>query len=173
MSAVHSVLFFEFDDPDAALPALQEAKKLPGVHQAAALTRSAAGDFDIAESWVHRVGAATVAGGTVGALIGLLAGPMGSFVGATAGAWLGGTSEAHQAQDSFATLILFGAEVEDDTSQLIVDISEADQGPADELAARHGAALHRRPAEEVEARVKAAEQAADRANAEDEAAKRY
>ena len=161
MAAVHSVLFITATDGEQIAKAFEEAQHLPGIRQAAVLTRSADGIVEMGDSYVHLAGAPTVPTGAIGALVGLVAGPMGSFLGMAAGAWVGSALEGHNIQEAGAGLIFLGAGVPDASSQLIVELKEEDPAPADELAARHGATLVRRPAEEVTEQVQAAEKAAE------------
>ncbi len=159
----HTMLFVSFDDPAAARAAFQEAKELPGIRQAAVLERSAAGLLDVPESWVRGAGAPTVAGGIVGGLLGLIGGPVGVFLGWTAGTVLTGAAEIKHFQDGAESLTVFSSGLAEGGSQLIAELHEGDPQPADALAARHGGRVVRRPAEEVEAEVRAAQQAAEQA----------
>lgn len=159
----HTMLFVTFADPAAALAAFAEAKELPGARQAAVLRRSAEGLLDTPESWVRGAGTPTVATGIVGGLLGLLGGPVGALLGWTAGTVLGGAAELKQFQEGAEGLLVYSRDLAEGHAMLIVELHEHDQRPADELAKRHGGQLVRRPAEEVAAEVRAAEQAADEA----------
>ncbi|MGF1427543.1 histidine kinase [Kitasatospora sp. LaBMicrA B282] len=157
----HSMLFITFGDPVAAHVAFGEAKELPGARQAAVLRRSAEGLLDTPESWVRGAGAPTVATGIVGGLLGLFGGPVGVLLGWTAGTVLGGAAELRQFQDGAEGLLVYSRDLAEGHAMLIVELHERQPEPADELAARHGGTLLRRPAAEVAAEVRAAERAAE------------
>ncbi|MFC9330044.1 histidine kinase [Kitasatospora sp. NPDC057015] len=161
MPESHSMLFVTFDDPVAVRAAYEEAKELPGVRQAAVLERSAEGILDVPESWVHGAGTPTVVSGIVGGLVGLLAGPVGFFLGWTAGTVLGGVSELKRFQDAAESLTVFSSGLAEGKALLIAEVREESPTAADALAARHGGRLVRRPAEEVEAEVRSAQEAAE------------
>ncbi|MFI9274537.1 histidine kinase [Kitasatospora sp. NPDC052896] len=168
MSDTHAMLFVTFADQAAAHAAYQEAKELPGARQAALLRRSAEGLLDVPESWVRGAGTPTVAGGILGGLVGLLGGPLGAFLGWTAGTALGGAAELKHFQDAAETLTVYSSGLVESGSLLVVELHEHDPGPADELAARHGGRLVRRPAAEVAAEVRLAEAAAEDAIREEQ-----
>ncbi|MDH6121145.1 hypothetical protein ABH930_006638 [Kitasatospora sp. GAS204A] len=159
----HTMLFVTFDDPAAAHAAFTEAKELPGARQAAVLRRSAQGVLDTPESWVRGAGAPTVASGIVGGLLGLFGGPIGVLLGWTAGTVVGGAAEWRHFEEGAEGLLVYSKDLAEGCAMLIVELHERHHEPADELAARHGGSLLRRPAEEVAAEVRAAERAADEA----------
>ncbi|GAA1990365.1 histidine kinase [Kitasatospora viridis] len=159
--ATNTMLFITFDGRAAADAAFEEAKELPGVRQAAVLTRSAEGLLDTPESWVRGAGRPTVATGLLGGLLGLFGGPIGVLLGWTAGTVIGGAAELKQFQEGAEGLLVYSRDLAEGHAMLIVDVHEHDPAPADALAAAHGGRLVRRPAAEVEAEVRAAERAAE------------
>ncbi|MER5863711.1 histidine kinase [Kitasatospora sp. NPDC002040] len=161
MTDQHNVVLLAFADPAAGRAALEQAKHLPGLRQAAVLERSAEGLLEMGESFARGAGVPTVGSGVVGGLIGMLGGPVGAFLGFAAGAALGNAAEEERSATGGAGLIVLGPRVEDGTGLLVLDIKEASPEPADRFAAEHGATVDRLPAEEFAEQVKAAEQAAD------------
>ncbi|MFC8453714.1 histidine kinase [Kitasatospora sp. NPDC057223] len=158
-----TMLFITFDDAAAAGAAYEEVKELPGVRQAAVLERSPEGLLDVPESWVHGAGTPTVVSGIVGGLIGLIGGPVGVFLGWTAGTVLGGVAEIKRFQDAAEGLTVYSSGLAEGGSLLIAEVREHTPDAADALAARHGGRLVRRPADEVAAEVRSAQEAAEEA----------
>lgn len=163
MPDTHTMLFITFDDPAAARAAYEEVKQLHGVRQAAVLERSAEGLLDVPESWVHGAGTPTVVSGIVGGLVGLLGGPLGVFLGWTAGTALGGAAEIKHFQDAAESLAVYSSGLAEGHSLLLVELREHTPDAADAIAARQGGRLVRRPAEEVDAELRAAQAAAEEA----------
>ncbi|MDH6133237.1 hypothetical protein P3T37_002632 [Kitasatospora sp. MAA4] len=163
MPETHTMLFVTFQDGGSARAAYEEVKEVHGVRQAAVLERSVDGLLDVPESWVRGAGAATVAGGVVGGLVGLLGGPLGVFLGWTAGTMLGGAAEIQHFQDAAEGLMVYSSGLAEGGSLLIAELREHTPDTADAIAARYGGTVVRRPAEEVEAEVQAAQAAAERA----------
>ncbi|MFG2818541.1 histidine kinase [Kitasatospora sp. NPDC048365] len=168
MSDRHHVLLIGFTDAAACRLAYEDAKHLPGLRQAAVLERSADGIIDVPESHTRGAGVPTVGGGMVGGLVGLLAGPIGALLGFAAGAAIGNAAEQNWERDGGAGLILLSAQVQDGTAMLVVDITESDPGPADQLAADHGGHLERRAAEDFAEEVRKAREAAEQTPPEGE-----
>ncbi|WP_051965829.1 hypothetical protein [Kitasatospora mediocidica] len=163
MPETHTMLFVTFEDQASAAAAYEEVKEVHGVRQAAVLERSADGLLSVPESWVRGAGAATVAGGVVGGLVGLLGGPIGVFLGWTAGTMLGGAAEIQHFQDAAEGLMVYSSGLAEGGSLLIAELREHGPEAVDAIAARHGGTVVRRPAEEVEGEVQAAQLAAERA----------
>ncbi|MEV4611377.1 histidine kinase [Kitasatospora sp. NPDC049258] len=161
MTETHSMLFVTFDDTGSARAAYREMKELHGVRQAAVMERTADGLLDVPDSWVRGAGATTVLSGVVGGLVGLIGGPIGVFLGWGAGTALGGGAEFKRFSDATEGLMVFSRGLAEGTTLLIVELTESGPQAADEIAARHGGRLVRRPAAEVEAEVRAAQEAAE------------
>ncbi|WP_316519920.1 hypothetical protein [Kitasatospora brasiliensis] len=165
MSEQHNVVLLTFPDAAAWQPAFDEAKHLPGLRMAAAMERGADGLLEIEDTFTRGAGLATVGSSVLGGLIGLLGGPVGVLLGFAAGAAIGNAAEEHQASEGGAGLILLSPRVPDGGALLALEVREAAPGPADELAARHGASVERIDghafAEQVRAAEKRAEQDAE------------
>ncbi|MEU8512476.1 hypothetical protein AB0C76_12895 [Kitasatospora sp. NPDC048722] len=161
MSEQHNVVLLTFPDATDWRAAYDEAQHLPGLRQVAALERSADGLLEVRDGYVRGAGVATVGSGVLGGLVGLLGGPIGVLLGFAAGAALGNAAEEHQATEGGAGLIVLSPRVPDGGAMLVVDVREASPGPADELAAKHGAAVERIDAHAFEEQVRAAERKAE------------
>jgi hypothetical protein len=102
-----------------------------------------------------------VATGLLGGLLGLFGGPIGVLLGWTAGTFIGGAAELKQFHEGAEGLLVYSKDLAEGSALLIVELREHDPAAADQLAVRHGGRLVRRPADEVEAEVRAAERAAE------------
>jgi len=151
------VLTFACPGHEEAAALYEEAKKLPGAHQAALVERDAENVLQVPESWVHRAGVPTVGAGLAGGLIGLVGGPLGALIGWVAGSFAGGAVETERFRHAAEALAVLGVDVPDRGHAVLVEAREEDPAPADGLAARHGVRLTRRPAQEVQAGVQKAE----------------
>ncbi|MGW1176226.1 histidine kinase [Kitasatospora sp. NPDC002543] len=161
MSDRHNVVLLTFPDAGSWRPAFDEAQHLPGLRMAAAMERSTDGLLEIEDTFTRGAGLATVGSSVLGGLIGLLGGPVGVLLGFAAGAALGNAAEEHQASEGGAGLILLSPRVPDGGALLALEIKESAPGPADELAARHGAAVERIDAHAFAEQVRAAEKRAE------------
>ncbi|MBV6695779.1 histidine kinase [Kitasatospora aureofaciens] len=161
MSEQHNVVLLTFPDAAGWRPAFDEAQHLPGLRQAAALERSADGLLEVRDTFTRGAGVATVGSGVLGGLVGLLGGPVGVVLGFAAGAALGSAAEESRATEGGAGLIVLSPRVPDGGAMLVLEVREAAPGPADELAARHGAAVERIDAHAFAEQVKAAEHKAE------------
>ncbi|MFJ6622947.1 histidine kinase [Kitasatospora sp. NPDC091335] len=166
MSDQHNVVLLTFPDAGAWRPAFDEAQRLPGLRMVAAMERSADGLLEVKDTFTRGAGMATVGSGVLGGLIGLLGGPVGVLLGFAAGAALGNAAEEHQAAEGGAGLIVLSPRVPDGGALLALEIRESAPGPADELAARHGAAVERIDAHDFTERIRAAEKRAEEETAE-------
>ncbi|MFD9684611.1 histidine kinase [Kitasatospora sp. NPDC001309] len=161
MSEQHNVVLLTFPDGDAWRPAFDEAQHLPGLRYAAAMERSADGLLEIKDTFTRGAGVATVGSGVLGGLVGLLGGPVGVLLGFAAGAALGNAAEERAASEGGAALIVLSPRVPDGGALVAVEVREASPGPADELAAKHGASVERIDEHAFTEQVRAAERKAE------------
>ncbi|MFD8782885.1 hypothetical protein [Kitasatospora sp. NPDC059599] len=160
MSEQHNAVLLTFPDAADWRPAFEEAQHLPGLRVAAALERSTDGVLDIKDTFTRGAGVATVGSGLLGGLVGLLAGPVGMLLGFAAGAALGNAAEERYASEAGAALIVLSTRVPDGGALVVLEMREASPGPADDLAARHGATVERIDAHTFTEQVRAAEKKA-------------
>ncbi|MEU9040938.1 MULTISPECIES: histidine kinase [unclassified Kitasatospora] len=170
MSEQHNVVLLTFPDAAGWRPAFDETQHLPGLRVAAALERSADGMLEIKDTFTRGAGLATVGSGLVGGLVGLLGGPIGVLLGFAAGAALGNAAEERYATEAGAALIVLSARVPDGGALLALEVRESSPGPADDLAARHGATVERIDTHTFTEQVRAAEQKAEEQRAEEQKA---
>ncbi|MFG2908879.1 histidine kinase [Kitasatospora sp. NPDC048286] len=168
MSEQHNVVLLTFPDAGAWRPAFDEAQRLPGLRMVAAMERSADGLLEVKDTFTRGAGLTTVGSGALGGLIGLLGGPVGVLLGFAAGAVIGNAAEEHQASEGGAGLILLSPRVPDGGALLALEVKESTPGPADELAARHGASVERIDAHDFTEQVRAAEKRAEQQSADED-----
>lgn len=168
MSEQHNVVLLTFPDATAWRPAFEAAQHLPGLRYAAAMERSADGLLEIKDTFTRGAGVATVGSGVLGGLVGLLGGPVGVLLGFAAGAALGNAAEEHAASEGGAALIVLSPRVPDGGALVAVELRESSPGPADGLAAEHGATVERIDAHAFTEQVRAAEKKAEEDRAADE-----
>ncbi|WP_152617636.1 histidine kinase [Phaeacidiphilus oryzae] len=161
MAKEHLILTFDFPDAETADQAFAEVKHLPGTHQAARVERDAEGLLQLREGWVHDAGAPTVGVGIAGGLIGLVGGPLGALIGWVAGTMIAGYAEDVAYRHAAEALTVLAVDLPEHAQAVLAEVREEDRGPADQLAAKYGATLTRRPADEVKAGVEAAERQAE------------
>jgi hypothetical protein len=94
-------------------------------------------------------------GGLVGSVLGVVGGPVGVVVGWGAGALVGGGADWLRVVHSSDLVALVADHVSAGSTVLVAEVTESDTVPIDLLAARFGAVVERRPAEQVRAEVKA------------------
>ncbi|MFJ9606934.1 histidine kinase [Kitasatospora sp. NPDC101176] len=161
MSDQHNVVLLTLPSADAWRPAFDEAQRLPGLRQAAALERSADGLLEVRDTFTKGAGVTTVGSGVLGGLVGMLGGPIGVLLGFAAGAAIGNAAEEHYATEGGAGLIMLSPRVPDGGAMLVLELREASPGPADELAAGHGATVERIDAQTFTEQLRAAQHKAE------------
>ncbi len=161
MSEQRNLVLLTFLDTPAWRSAFDEAQHLPGLHAVAALERSSDGVLEVRDTFTRGAGVATVGSGVLGGLVGLLGGPIGMLLGFAAGAALGNAAEERYATEAGAAMIVLSPRVPDGGALLALDVRESSPGPADELAAKHGAAVERIDEHTFTEQVRAAEKKAE------------
>ncbi|MER6302705.1 histidine kinase [Kitasatospora sp. NPDC001539] len=161
MSDQHNLVLLTFPDAAGWPAAFAEAQHLPGLRMAAALERDGDGVLEVKDTFTRGAGVATVGSGLLGGLVGLLGGPVGVLLGFAAGAALGNAAEEHSATEAGAALIVLSPRVPDGGALVALEVREASPGPADELAAEHGATVERVDEHAFTEQVRAAERKAE------------
>ena len=169
-----NILLITFVAPETAHEAMCELRLLNDagavkVHSAAVVEREFNGLFTIREDVGGAPeGAATAAGGVVGALIGAFASPAGLLLGGVAGAALGAlVDEGRSDADDEDVLIELAARlVPPGAAALLAEVGEPSTDLLDAVVDRLGGSLVRRPRAEVERELAAAAEAGDAAQAE-------
>ncbi|CAM5281165.1 MULTISPECIES: DUF456 domain-containing protein [Streptomyces] len=158
-----NVLFFTFTDPSAAYRAFSEIKAVPEVTRAAIVERAADGTLSVPEEYEPGAGTATLTGGAIGALVGILGGPVGVLFGWGLGALVGATADTETAENTHDALTVLSKNVDDGTNLLMAEAAGYSPAAADALADRLGGTVVAVPAEQVEEEVASARRAAEEA----------
>jgi len=158
-----TVVAVSFSERDAALEGLERLRKLESQGQLAIeglalVTRDQDGriveNHLTGEPWAGRAG-----GGVVGVLIGILGGPLGMLLGGSAGVLVGALVDAHEVDQGDSVLASFSTLIHGDQAALVAELVERNPGVVDSTMAELGGRVLRRPLDEVEAEVAAAEKA--------------
>ena len=107
-----------------------------------------------AERWGGRTG-----GGLVGVLIGILGGPLGMLLGGSAGLLVGALVDAREADEADSVLASFSKLLQVGQAALVAELVERNPSLVDSAMAELGGRILRRPLDEVEVEVAAAEKA--------------
>jgi uncharacterized membrane protein len=101
----------------------------------------------------------TVSGGTLGLLIGILGGPLGVLVGGTYGLMMGSLFDLGEADETQSVLSQIATSVRPGRTALLAQVTEQSPEVVDTVMTGLGGTVLRRPVDEVEAEMAAAEQA--------------
>jgi uncharacterized membrane protein len=161
---VENIVAVTFDEPGAALQALNELQRLHEsealkARAAAVLERRPDGTWRIADATQHPSFAGTVTGGLLGAILGALTGPLGLLLGGTAGLLAGELIDVTEDEAEELILEAMINRIPPGTSALLADVDE----PPDTLDAimeKLGGRIMRWPRADVEAELEAAAEAA-------------
>ena len=167
----HTVIAVPFEDRSKAYEALSELKGagLEGrveVLSATIVTRDTQGRLEAPEEGDNLVGAATVGGGLIGTLIGVIGGPIGMLFGWTGGLLVGGAFDIRRADDSDSVLGEISRYIPLGGTAVVAELNEYATEVVDELMTEQGGTVYRRDAEVVQAEVDAAEDAYRKAQKE-------
>ncbi len=113
------------------------------------------------EPWAGRAG-----GGLVGVLIGILGGPLGMLLGGSAGVLVGAMVDAGEADQDESVLASFSKSLQVGQAALVAELVEPNPAMTDSAMAELGGRVLRRPLDEVEVEVAAAEKAQRKAEKE-------
>ncbi|WP_181801197.1 hypothetical protein [Streptomyces shenzhenensis] len=160
-----NAIALRFADRATAYQALSELKHLASatveVRGAVLIERQEDGTVHVPEGMDTEAGRSTAVGSLVGSLVGILGGPLGLLMGWSIGALIGGGQDYKRASEATMAVGAFTPQVPPGGTVILAGVKEADTEAIDLLAMRHGAALERRPADDVRAELKAMEKAAD------------
>jgi uncharacterized membrane protein len=163
MSA-YNVISVSFDSDSnayAALTALKEleSQKQLGVEAAAVVARGADGAIAVKDRVDSPEFAGAASGGILGLLIGILGGPLGVLIGGTYGLMLGSLVDLDEVEETDSVLSQISASVRPSQTALLAQVTEQSPEVVDAAMARLGGTVLRRPVDEVEAEIAAAEKA--------------
>ena len=158
---VLAVSFAEESNAYAALTILKEldSQKQVDLYGAAVVARNADGHLSVKDQ-IGDVGVTDMAGGgLIGLLIGIIGGPLGILIGGTTGLLVGSLFDLQDADDTQSVLADISQSVRPGRTALLVDVSEPSPEVIDSAMARLTGSVLRRPVDEVEAEIAAAEKA--------------
>ena len=160
-----NAIALRFDDRATAYQALSELKHLNSataeVRGAVLIERMEDGTVHFPEGMDTESGRGTALGSLIGSLVGILGGPLGLLMGWGIGALIGGGHDYRRATEATGAVGAFTPHVPPGGTVILAGVEEAGTEALDLLATRYGAALERRPADDVRAELKAMEKAAD------------
>jgi uncharacterized membrane protein len=163
-ASAYNVLSVSFDSDTNAYGALSKLQELDSqgrlnVEAAAVVERGDDGKAVIKDRAGDVEFAGTATGGLIGLLIGVLGGPLGVLIGGTYGLMVGSLVDLGEAEDSESVLGQISASVRPGHTALLAQVTEQSPEVVDSAMARLGGSVLRRPVEDVEAEVAAADKA--------------
>jgi uncharacterized membrane protein len=170
MPAVDNVVVVAFNDNSKAYEGFSTLKSLSDQQQltaksAAVVERDATGTLQVQDSFEAGTGAATVGGGLVGMLLGVIGGPVGMVLGLTGGALAGGSFELRRADDQDEVLSQLNAAINPGHTVLVAQVNEPSEQVLDKAMATLGGTVVRRSEADVLSELEATEDAAHAAQA--------
>jgi uncharacterized membrane protein len=163
-TSTYNVISVAFEDDCNTYAGLTALKQLNtqgqlNLEAAAVVVRGDDGKLDVKDQVgdVDYVG--TASGGTLGLLIGVLGGPVGVLVGGTYGLMVGSLFDLGEAEETESVLSQISTSVRPGRTALLAQVTEQSPEVVDVTMSRLGGTVLRRPVDEVEAEIAAAEQA--------------
>lgn len=163
-----NIIVITWPESAKAYEAMTQLRNTEGdrIYQAAVVQRAADGRVTIEDGGSNTDGAATLGGGAIGSLIGILGGPLGVLLGFSTGALMGSLFDLGDEVDEDLVLAMISSQMKPGTTSLMVDFDETSPAEADALAASSGGVLVRYNYEDTLAEIMDAEAAAEAARAE-------
>jgi uncharacterized membrane protein len=172
-TSTYNVISVSFEPDNNAYAALTALKELDSQGQvrleaAAVVERGADGQVTVKDDvgGSEGVGVGTASGGLIGLLVGILGGPLGVLIGGTYGLMVGSLFDLGEADESESVLTQISGSVRPGHTALLAQITEQSTEVVNAAMTRLGGAVLRRPVQEVEAEIAAAEKAQDKAERE-------
>jgi uncharacterized membrane protein len=159
-----NVVVVGFSDDSSAYEALTTLKELDSQEQikvieAAVVTRGDDGRVDVKDQVGDNNLAGTASGGLVGLLIGILGGPLGVLLGGATGLLIGSLYDMADADDTDSVLSDVSKTVQTGRNAVLAQVVEQSPEVIDAAMARLSGTIVRRPVDEVESEIAAAEEA--------------
>jgi uncharacterized membrane protein len=164
-----NVVVTTFTDHSNAYEALARLKQLAAkgaidLRDAAVVERAQDGTLHMRdESGNEDEGLATLTGGTIGLLIGILAGPLGVLLGGAAGLLAGAIIDTDDDEETDSVLEHVSRSIGKGETAVLADLDEGDPMPVDAVMERLNGHTTRFARVDVEAEIAAAEEAARQA----------
>jgi len=164
-----NIIVSTFSDDSTAYEALARLKQLAAedqvdLHDGAVVERAQDGTLHLRdEAGDEDEGLATLTGGTIGLLIGILAGPLGVLLGGAMGLLAGAIIDADDVEETDSVLEHIARSIGNGETAVIADVGESGPAPVDGAMAALDGRLARYAREHVEAEIAGAEEAAHEA----------
>lgn len=156
-----TVLIFSLTDPTRSQHLLAELRRDSDVRQALIVERTTSGQLRVKDAEIARgAGVPVVAGGAIGALLGVLGGPLGMLLGWSVGAMGGMIYSAVDADDDEDGFQILSAGIAAGSNVVMAEIVD-DVYPAEQRALEYGGTVVRVPGEQITFEVESAKVAAD------------
>jgi uncharacterized membrane protein len=161
---MENVLAVNFADDANAYQALTKLKELDGQGQiglagAAVVARSDDGSITVKDEVGDTGYTGTATGGIVGLLIGIIGGPFGVLLGGATGVLIGSLFDMADADETESALEEMSRATRAGHTALLAHVSEQSPDVVDAAVEQLGGTVVRRPLEDVEAEIAAAEDA--------------
>jgi uncharacterized membrane protein len=159
-----NVIAVTFENDSSAYEALTTLKELEsqrqiGIRGAAVVARDETGNVLAKDQVGDESLVGTATGGIIGLLIGILGGPFGILIGGATGLLIGSLFDDDDADETESVLAEISGSVRVGHNALLAEVSEQSPEVIDTAMARLGGNVLRRPADDVEAEIAAAEHA--------------
>ena len=165
------MIFVSFPEDSSAYEAFTNLKELAtqgqvGLSGAAIVQRGEDGHIAIKDSVQGGSTSATTTGGLIGLLVGILGGPFGILIGGATGLLIGSLYDTDSAEETESALADMSNSIRPGQTVVLAEVAEQSESAVDEAMTRLGGTVRRRPVEDVEAEIAAAEDAARAAKRE-------
>jgi uncharacterized membrane protein len=164
-----NVIVTTFSEDSRAYEALARLKELAAedqidLHDGAVVERSRDGTLHLRdETGNEDEGLATLTGGTIGLLIGILAGPLGVLLGGAMGLLAGAIVDAEDDDDTVSVLEHISRSIGNGETAALVDLDESAPAAVDAAMAALDGRVTRYARKDVEAEIAGADEAAHKA----------
>jgi uncharacterized membrane protein len=164
-----NVIVTTFSEDSRAYEALARLKELAaqnqiGLHDGAVVERAQDGTLRLHdETGNEDDGLATLTGGTIGLLIGILAGPLGVLLGGSMGLLAGAIFDAEDEDETDSVLEHISRSIGNGETAVLADLDESGPAPVDGAMAALDGRVTRFARKDVEAEIAGAEEAAHKA----------
>lgn len=162
-----NIVVATFDDESKTYHAFSEIKRAAAegklkINGLTIMHRRLDGQFEVRDAAMKTYGG-SIAGGLVGALVGIMGGPLGILLGWGAGSLIGGFRDAREIRDDANLFQRITENMTVGTTALVGEIENEEPYIVDQIVRRLQGELLRRPTEDVEADIRAAEEAQETA----------
>jgi uncharacterized membrane protein len=164
-----NVIVTTFTDASRAYEALARLKELAAqgqidLHEGAVVERAEDGTLHLRDDAGNEdAGLATLTGGTIGLLIGILAGPLGVLLGGAIGLLAGAIVDADDHDETDSVLEHISRSIGNGETAVLADVGESAPAPVDGAMAALDGRVTRYVRKDVEAEIAGAEEAAHKA----------